>query len=46
MAAPDQTQGQYEHAKPVTAQPAHGGKVPVHGSPPVTTTPPSGAPQP
>lgn len=46
MAAPDQSLGQYEHGKPVTAKPAHGGKVPTHGAPPVVTTPISGAPQP
>lgn len=46
MPAPDQSQGQYVHGVPVTAKPPHGGNVPTHGAPPVTTTPPSGAPQP
>jgi hypothetical protein len=46
MPAPDQSQGQYVHGIPVTAAPVHGAKVPTHGSPPVVTTPPSGAPEP
>lgn len=46
MAAPDQSLGQYVHGVPVTNKPAHGGKVPVHGAPPVVTQPASGAPQP
>lgn len=44
MAAPNQGAGEYVHGVPVTAQPAHGGNVPVHGNPPVVTEPPSGAP--
>jgi hypothetical protein len=46
MPAPDQSQGQYVHGVPKTAQPVHGGKVPTHGAPVVVTTPASGAPNP
>lgn len=44
MPAPNQSLGQYVHGEQKTAQPSHGGVVPTHGSPPVVTTPPSGAP--
>lgn len=46
MPAPVQANGEFEHGKPILASPVHGGKVPVHGSPPVVTTPISGAPIP